>query len=241
MINEEDHLRIQVLREGLSLKEAAETADRIDTLAQRDAGFRLRQRIRLPDPMPHQPGHGPAGLGDASPARLDGKRRHAPGCPPTFPSWGLPCGAHTARGAKSPAPCTSFPTRLPWALSESEAVENLRAITVQLMEEERKARSQMSENIAWQDKIDRAAGILKTARVLSSSECMEAAFLYTPGPFHRCAPGRHHTGAERFDGQRPARHTDGQGPANNWTKTNAISSGHRWPGRPARRLRSDRL
>ena len=41
------------------------------------------------------------------------------------------------------------------------------------MEEERKARSQMSENIAWQDKIDRAAGILKTARVLSSSECME--------------------------------------------------------------------
>ena len=39
--------------------------------------------------------------------------------------------------------------------------------------EERKARSQMSENIAWQDKIDRAAGILKTARVLSSSECME--------------------------------------------------------------------
>ena len=52
-------------------------------------------------------------------------------------------------------------------------MENLRAITVQLMEEERKARSQMSENIAWQDKIDRAAGILKTARVLSSSECME--------------------------------------------------------------------
>ena len=39
--------------------------------------------------------------------------------------------------------------------------------------EERKARSQMSENIAGQDKIDRAAGSLKTARVLSSSECME--------------------------------------------------------------------
>lgn len=29
MLNEEDHLRIQVLREGLSLKEAAETADQI--------------------------------------------------------------------------------------------------------------------------------------------------------------------------------------------------------------------
>ena len=58
-------------------------------------------------------------------------------------------------------------------MSENEAIENLRSITVQLMEEERKARSQMSENIAWQDKIDRAAGIMKTARVLSSSEFME--------------------------------------------------------------------
>ena len=32
MLNEEDHLRIQVLREGLALEEAAETADRVDTL-----------------------------------------------------------------------------------------------------------------------------------------------------------------------------------------------------------------
>lgn len=31
----------------------------------------------------------------------------------------------------------------------------------------------MAQDVAWQDKIDRAAGILKTARVLSSSECME--------------------------------------------------------------------
>ena len=39
MINEEDHLRIQVLREGLSLKEAAETADRIDTLLSETLDF----------------------------------------------------------------------------------------------------------------------------------------------------------------------------------------------------------
>ena len=57
MINEEDHLRIQVLREGLSLKEAAETADRIDTLLSETLDFAYDPRIRLPDPVPHQPGH----------------------------------------------------------------------------------------------------------------------------------------------------------------------------------------
>ena len=39
MVNEEDHLRIQVLREGFSLKEAAETADRIDTLLSETLDF----------------------------------------------------------------------------------------------------------------------------------------------------------------------------------------------------------
>ena len=39
MINEEDHLRIQVLREGLALKEAAETASRIDTLLGENLDF----------------------------------------------------------------------------------------------------------------------------------------------------------------------------------------------------------
>ena len=39
MVNEEDHLRIQVLREGFSLKEAAETADRIDTLLSENLDF----------------------------------------------------------------------------------------------------------------------------------------------------------------------------------------------------------
>ena len=100
MINEEDHLRIQVLREGLSLKEAAETADRIDTLLSETLDFAYDQRIRLPDPVPHQPGHGPAGLGDAPPARLDGKRRHAPGVLQPFQAGAYPAG-HLRRGEQN--------------------------------------------------------------------------------------------------------------------------------------------
>ena len=174
MINEEDHLRIQVLREGPLPQGGRGGQPTASTpCSARTLGLRLRQRVRLPDPVPHQPGHGPAGLGDAPPARLDGKRAPCPGCPPTSPSWGLTLRGTYGEGSKITGALYQLSNQITLGLSESEAVENLRAITVQLMEEERKARSQMSENIAWQDKIDRAAGILKTARVLSSSECME--------------------------------------------------------------------
>jgi protein arginine kinase len=76
-------------------------------------------------------------------------------------------------GSKSIGALYQLSNQITLGLSENEAIENLRSITVQLMEEERKARAQMSEEIAWQDKIDRAAGVLKSARVLSSSEFME--------------------------------------------------------------------
>lgn len=39
MVNEEDHVRIQILHEGLALTETAETADRIDTLLNESLRF----------------------------------------------------------------------------------------------------------------------------------------------------------------------------------------------------------
>lgn len=58
-------------------------------------------------------------------------------------------------------------------LSEKEAVDNLDAITAQLIDEERKARERLSKSIVIQDKIDRASGVLKTAKLLSYNEFME--------------------------------------------------------------------
>ena len=58
-------------------------------------------------------------------------------------------------------------------LSENEAIANLSSIASQLMEEERKARHDLCETIPFQDKVDRAAGVLKSAKMLSTSEFMD--------------------------------------------------------------------
>ena len=172
MINEEDHLRIQVLREGFSLKEAAETADRIDTLLSETLDFAY-------DPEFGYLTQCPTNLGTGMRASV---MLHLPaltenGAMPRIASnlskLGLTIRGTYGEGSKSVGGLYQLSNQITLGLSENEAIENLRSITVQLMEEERKARSQMAQDVAWQDKIDRAAGILKTARVLSSSECME--------------------------------------------------------------------
>ena len=172
MVNEEDHLRIQVLREGFSLKEAAETADRIDTLLSETLDFAY-------DPEFGYLTQCPTNLGTGMRASV---MLHLPaltenGAMPRIASnlskLGLTLRGTYGEGSKSVGGLYQLSNQSTLGLSENEAIENLRSITVQLMEEERKARSQMAQDVAWQDKIDRAAGILKTARVLSSSECME--------------------------------------------------------------------
>ena len=210
MINEEDHLRIQVLREGLSLKEAAETADRIDTLLSETLDFAYDPEFGYLTQCPTN-----LGTGLRASVMLHLPALTESGAMPRISSnlskLGLTMRGTYGEGSKIMGALYQLSNQITLGLSENEAIENLRSITVQLMEEERKARAQMSENIAWQDKIDRAAGILKTARVLSSSEFMELLSYIRLGLSTGVLQGRHHPGAERLDGQRPARHTDGQG------------------------------
>ena len=172
MINEEDHLRIQVLREGLSLKEAAETADRIDTLLSETLTFAYDPELGYLTQCPTN-----LGTGMRASVMLHLPALTENGAMPRISSnlskLGLTIRGTYGEGSKIVGALYQLSNQITLGLSENEAIENLRSITVQLMEEERKARAQMSENIAWQDKIDRAAGILKTARVLSSSEFME--------------------------------------------------------------------
>lgn len=172
MVNEEDHLRIQVLREGFSLKEAAETADRIDTLLSENLDFAFDPELGYLTQCPTNLG---TGLRASVMLHLPGLTESGamPRIASNLSKLGLTIRGTYGEGSKSIGALYQLSNQITLGLSENEAIENLRSITVQLMEEERKARAQMSEVIAWQDKIDRAAGVLKSARVLSSSEFME--------------------------------------------------------------------
>ena len=233
MVNEEDHLRIQVLREGFSLKEAAETADRIDTLLSENLDFAFDPELGYLTQCPTNLG---TGLRASVMLHLPGLTESGamPRIASNLSKLGLTIRGTYGEGSKSIGALYQLSNQITLGLSENEAIENLRSITVQLMEEERKARAQMSEEIAWQDKIDRAAGVLKSARVLSGSEFMELLSYIRLGLSTGVLQGvtTQELNALMVNAQ-PA--TLMARAANNWMKHSATCFGRIWPERCARR------
>ena len=169
MINEEDHVRIQVLLEGLALKEAAETADRIDTLLSENLNFAFDKDFGYLTQCPTNLGTGMrASLMLHLPCLSESGAM--PRIAANLSKLGLTLRGAFGEGSRAVGDMFQLSNQITLGLSENQAIENLSAIAGQLMEEERKLRKELSESLVWQDKIARAAGALKTARLLSSGE-----------------------------------------------------------------------
>ena len=180
MINEEDHLRIQVLREGLALKEAAETASRIDTLLGENLDFAFDPEFGYLTQCPTNLGTGMrASVALHLPALTEAGSM--PRIAANLSKLGLALRGAFGEGSRAVGDVYQLSNQITLGLSESQAIENLSSIAGQLIDEERRLRQEMKENPAWQDKVARAAGTLKTARLLSGSEAMELLSLARAG------------------------------------------------------------
>lgn len=172
MINEEDHLRIQVIREGLSLKEAAETADKLDTLLSETLDFAFDPEFGYLTQCPTN-----LGTGMRASVMLHLPALTESGAMPRISSnlskLGLTLRGSYGEGSQVAGSVYQLSNQITLGINESEAVDNLNSIALQLIEQERKARERLSGNIVIQDKIDRAAGVLKSAKILSSGEFTE--------------------------------------------------------------------
>jgi protein arginine kinase len=172
MINEEDHLRIQVMHEGLSLKEAAETADRLDTLLGETLDFAFDPEFGYLTQCPTNLGTGMrASVMVHLPALTESGAM--PRISANLSKLGLTLRGSYGEGTQITGAMYQISNQITLGLSEAEAIDNLHALTMQLIEEERKVREKMSSNIVMQDKIARAAGVMKTAKMLSSNEFAE--------------------------------------------------------------------
>ena len=172
MVNEEDHLRIQVMKEGLSLKEAAEAADRWDTLLGESLEFAFDPDFGYLTQCPTNLGTGmrasvmlhlPALTESGAMSRISAN----------LSKLGLTLRGSYGEGSQILGAMYQLSNQITLGLSESEAIDNLSAIASQLIEQERKARQELSAGIVLQDKIERAAGVLKSAKMLSSGEFAE--------------------------------------------------------------------
>lgn len=171
MVNEEDHMRIQVMKEGFALAEAFETADRIDTLINESLSIAFTPELGYLTQCPTNLGTGMrASVMLHLPALQDSGA--LPRITATLSKLGIIMRGTYGEGSGVIGSMYQLSNQITLGLSEQEAINNLVTITNQLIGEERKAREAMVRNLMVQDKISRAMGVLKSAMLMSFNEYM---------------------------------------------------------------------
>ena len=169
MVNEEDHVRIQVLREGQALSEALETADRIDTLLSENLDFAYDKEFGYLTQCPTNLGTGMrASLTLHLPALTEAGAMGRIG--ENLSKLGFALRGAFGEGSKAVGDMYQLSNQITLGLTEKQAVENLLSVAGQLTEQEKRLREELCETTAWQDRIARAAGVLKSARLMSGEE-----------------------------------------------------------------------
>lgn len=172
MLCEEDHLRIQVMGSGLQLDALYDTADKIDTLLDETLHFAFDDEWGYLTACPTNLGTGMrASVMLHLPAlEADGSLRRIAA---SLGKVGATMRGSFGEGSGSSGAMYQISNEVTLGVSEKDILSNLTEITNQIISLEKKAREKLLQNEAYQDNVWRALGILKTARVMTSSEFAE--------------------------------------------------------------------
>ncbi len=172
MINEEDHIRIQVIKSDMDLDGTYSLADKIDTLLDEQLNFAFNDNLGYLTQCPTNIGTGMrASLMMHLPAL---KENGAMGkISASLAKLGLTLRGMYGEGTEPGGAIYQLSNQVTLGISEQEAIKNLRDIAVQLITQEREARDSLIKNINIQDRIYRSYGILHYAKLMNNKECTE--------------------------------------------------------------------
>lgn len=175
MVNEEDHLRIQVLYPGLQLEPALEWANKVDDLFEQEVEYAFDQTSGYLTACPTNVGSGlRASVMLHLPAltKLNQLRKVLG----TITQFGLVVRGLYGEGSDAIGNIYQISNQLTLGHTEQEMVEHLLRITKQVMNSERQAREYLlkpERKLAVEDQVYRAFGVLSQARVVETKEAME--------------------------------------------------------------------
>lgn len=172
MLNEEDHIRLQVMKSGFALDEAYSIANEIDDVLGDKFNFAFDERIGFLTQCPTNLGTGMrASVMLHLPALTLSGQIHK--LINTVSKLGLTFRGAFGEGTNAVGDMYQLSNQITLGISEEFAIKNLKAITLQLCAQERTAREEMLKDVGTEDRIFRAYGLLKWARLLSTKELME--------------------------------------------------------------------
>lgn len=170
MIGEEDHIRIQVLHSGLDLHKAYDIAERIDTFLGEKLNFAFSERLGYLTECPTNLGTGLRASVMLHLPLLESTREIS-AIADSVSKIGFTVRGIYGESSESQASLYQLSNQITLGISEKDALKNLQAITTQIIDKELSLR-ETARGVALEDKVCRAYGILKNARIISSKEMM---------------------------------------------------------------------
>lgn len=169
MMLEEDHLRLQIILGGFRLKEAWELADKVDNVIEENVNYAFSEEFGYLTACPTNTGTG----------MRASVMMHLPALTMTnnmnkiissASALGFTVRGLYGEGSKAYGNLYQVSNQVTLGISEEEIIESLENIVGQIEKHEKDAREKLSKNEEFADKLWRALGTLKFARIVSSAE-----------------------------------------------------------------------
>ena len=174
MVNEEDHLRIQVLLPGLQLNEAWKTASQVDSALETKLTYAFNENLGYLTCCPTN-----VGTGLRASVMV-----HLPGLAMTqqlnkvlnaLSKVGLAVRGLYGEGTEAVGNLFQISNQVTLGRSEEDIIKNLFSVMKKIMEQERSSREMLLEGgtgVRLKDRIWRAYGVLSNARIINSHEAL---------------------------------------------------------------------
>jgi protein arginine kinase len=174
MVNEEDHLRLQVMRSGLALDEAWQDIDRVDDLLEQKVDYAFGDEFGYLTACPTNVGTGMrASVMLHLPAL--GLTKQIEKVFRALQKINLVVRGLYGEGSRASGDFYQISNQVTLGKSETAALTEIREVNRQILDYERQARALILRETrqAIQDRVARALGTLQSATMMTSEETME--------------------------------------------------------------------
>lgn len=174
MVNEEDHLRIQILHPGFQLKEAWDLANQIDDVFESQLNYAFDERCGYLTSCPTNVGTGMrASVMMHLPALVFTQQINR--ILSAISQVGLVVRGLYGEGSEATGNLFQISNQITLGQSEEDIIDNLHRVAKQIIEHERAARERLlvDSRVRLLDRVSRSYGILSYAAVIDSKEAAQ--------------------------------------------------------------------
>ena len=174
MINEEDHIRLQCMNGGFNLRESFDMANKLDNLIEENIQYAFDEKIGYITTCPTNLGTGlRASVMIHLPALTMNNEMSE--ILKALTQVGMTIRGLYGESSKAQGNIYQISNQITLGVSEEEIISNLEAVVDQIITQERNTRERLYSTYRYEleDKIFRSLGVLRSAVMINSNECLD--------------------------------------------------------------------